>query len=180
MLFECRVVKMANLSATNNFDLHNVLEYGYTSVTIIQGRLHGVYSRHPTFTVVLSILLVYMSLVAYFRFNNVNRLKTKYGFSSDSRSFYKMTVEQAQEVQRNMAEWDFPALYEFGWIVEVFKVGGTASIYDTSVSASTPELPSTLLLFCCPNPHCAVAQALEIRCVPFMLCCSMVIAGQAM
>ncbi|KAA6406716.1 MAG: hypothetical protein FRX48_09439 [Lasallia pustulata] len=119
---------MANLSATNDSSLHNVLEYGYSSVPIIQGRLNGVYSKHPAFTIVLSIMLVYMSLVAYFRFNNVNRLKTKHGFTADARSFEKMTVEQAQEVQRNMAEWDFPALYEFGWLIEFFKTCTAPSV----------------------------------------------------
>lgn len=135
---------MVNLSATNYSSLQNVLEYSYSSMPIIQERLNGAYSKHPTFTVILSLLPLYMFLVAYFRFNNVNSLKRKHGFTSDPRSFDKMTVEQAQEVQRNIAEWDFPALYEFGWIIEFLKVGRTVStFFSPGVSMNTRP----------PKPH---------------------------
>lgn len=31
-------------------------------------------------------------------------------------SWKDMTVEQAQEVESNMAEWEFPRLFQFAWI----------------------------------------------------------------
>jgi len=33
-----------------------------------------------------------------------------------------MTVEQAQEIERNIAEFEFPRLFQFAWISEFFRV----------------------------------------------------------
>lgn len=37
-------------------------------------------------------------------------------------SWKDMTVEQAQEVESNMAEWEFPRLFQFAWISDFLRV----------------------------------------------------------
>jgi hypothetical protein len=56
------------------------------------------------------------------RFARLNALKWKHGFTDDPASYENMTVQQAQEVERNMAEWEFPRLWQFGWISDFFRV----------------------------------------------------------
>jgi hypothetical protein len=40
----------------------------------------------------------------------------KYGFIEDPETWENMTVEQAQEIESSMAEWEFPRLWQFAWI----------------------------------------------------------------
>lgn len=52
----------------------------------------------------------------YTRLNALNALKAKHGFTHDPRTFNAMSIEVAQEVEANMAEYEFPRLYQFAWI----------------------------------------------------------------
>ncbi|KAF2764538.1 hypothetical protein EJ03DRAFT_339718 [Teratosphaeria nubilosa] len=55
------------------------------------------------------------------RYSRLNALKWKYGFTDDPKTYEKMTLEQAQEVERNIAEWEFPRLFQFGWLSDFFR-----------------------------------------------------------
>lgn len=63
-----------------------------------------------------------MLVVRVFRYQRVNATKKDYGFTDDLESYKDMTPDQSQTVLKNLAEWDCPFLYEFGWISEFFKV----------------------------------------------------------
>jgi hypothetical protein len=54
--------------------------------------------------IALSIGVPLKYLQRKLRFARVNALKMKYGFTDDPKTYEDMTVEQAQEVERNMAE----------------------------------------------------------------------------
>ena len=64
----------------------------------------------------------YLLLVRHFRYRRVNKIKQIYGFSDDFESYRDMTPDVAQLVLKNLAEFDFPFTFEFGWISEFFKV----------------------------------------------------------
>jgi hypothetical protein len=55
------------------------------------------------------------------RFARLNTLRWKYGFTDDPATYEDMTVEQAQEIEWNLAEWEFPRLWQFGWISDFFR-----------------------------------------------------------
>ncbi|KAK0120092.1 hypothetical protein ONS95_011505 [Cadophora gregata] len=55
------------------------------------------------------------------RYGRINALKEKYGFTDDPTSWKDMTVEQAQEIESNMAEWEFPRLFQFAWISDFLR-----------------------------------------------------------
>lgn len=56
------------------------------------------------------------------RFARVDRLMNKYGFTDDPKSYNNMAMEVAQEVEANMAEYEFPILYQFAWISDFLRV----------------------------------------------------------
>ena len=71
----------------------------------------------------LSLLLPsYLLIVRQFRYQRVNMIKKRYGFTDDPKSYKDMTPDEAQAVLKNLAEWDCPFVFEFGWISEFFKV----------------------------------------------------------
>ncbi|KAH9823627.1 Glutathione S-transferase [Teratosphaeria destructans] len=55
------------------------------------------------------------------RYSRLNALKWKYGFTDDPKTYENMTLEQAQEVEKNIAEWEFPRLFQFGWLSDFFR-----------------------------------------------------------
>lgn len=122
---------MPDLTSTNNFSVHNVLEYGRTSVSTIRGRLSGVYSKHPIFTaVILSNLLMYMLLAAWLRYIAIHcviRTKTEHRFLSTHRDSDRLAVGQAQLMKRNGTKLEFHGLFGYGYTIEFFKVGRIAS-----------------------------------------------------
>ena len=61
------------------------------------------------------------------RYKRINKLKEKFGFTDDPASWKDMTVEQAQEIEGNMAEWEFPRLFQFAWISDFLRVCTTLS-----------------------------------------------------
>ena len=64
----------------------------------------------------------YLLIVRHFRYRRVNKIKKIYGFSNDFDSYKDMTPDVSQVVLKNLAEFDFPFTFEFGWISEFFKV----------------------------------------------------------
>ena len=70
-------------------------------------------------------LFAYVHLVKVYRHRNVKRLMTKYGYNDDFKSYEHMTVEIAQEIYFNLARYDMPFLFEFGWIFNFLKVSNT-------------------------------------------------------
>ena len=73
-----------------------------------------------------SALDAYVNLVKVYRYRNVKRLMTKYGYNNDFKSYEHMTVETAQEIYFNLARYDMPFLFEFGWILNFLKVSDTS------------------------------------------------------
>ena len=69
-----------------------------------------------------SALDAYVNLVKVYRYRNVKRLMTKYGYDKDFKSYEHMTVETAQEIYFNLARYDMPFLFELGWILNFLKV----------------------------------------------------------
>lgn len=93
-------------------------------MTVFLDKLPGYVSFvMAVFLVLAGMFITHLKTVRRYRFKNVNDLKKRHGFTNDPRTYMNMTVEQAQEVERNMAEHDFPFLFEFGWIFNFFKVG---------------------------------------------------------
>ena len=68
------------------------------------------------------VLISYMLIVRHVRYQRVNMIKTRYGFTDKYDSYKAMTPDESQAVLKNLAEWDFPFLFEFGWISQFFKV----------------------------------------------------------
>ena len=79
---------------------------------------------HPLKTIVCVVILgsCFKYLQQKLRFARLNAIKMKYGFTDNPKTFENMTVDQAQEVERNMAEWEFPRLWQFGWISDFLRV----------------------------------------------------------
>ncbi|KAJ5051705.1 uncharacterized protein L3040_001478 [Drepanopeziza brunnea f. sp. 'multigermtubi'] len=50
------------------------------------------------------------------RFERIKAIKSKYGYTEDSATWKDMTIDQAQEIERNIAEWEFPRLFQFAWV----------------------------------------------------------------
>lgn len=63
------------------------------------------------------------------RYRRINKLKKKFGFNNDPVSWKDMTVEQAQEIECNMAEWEFPRLFQFAWISDFLRVCAALDSY---------------------------------------------------
>jgi hypothetical protein len=55
------------------------------------------------------------------RYTRLNEIKHKYGFTNDRASFKGMTIEQAQDIEKNMSEWEFPRLYMFAWVSDFLR-----------------------------------------------------------
>ena len=126
----------------SSFNFHDIRKHGYDPIPSLQEKGKSAFNDHPYLTIAIPLLLCYLGLVRYLRHRNINRLKQKYGFTADKDSYKDMTVEQAQEIERNIAEWDFPCLFEFGWIVEFLKVGGTTSIQPLTPLRPSSHMPS--------------------------------------
>ena len=78
----------------------------------------------------LSLLLPsYLLIVSQFRYQRVNTIKKRYGFTDDPKSYKDMTPDEAQATLKNLAEWDCPFVFEFGWISEFFKVRAYCRAY---------------------------------------------------
>lgn len=82
-------------------------------------------AANPVTTVGITFFI--LSVLRYFqqklRYARLNHLKMKHGFTEDPETFLNMTVEQAQEVEANLGEWEFPRLWMFAWVSDFVRVG---------------------------------------------------------
>ncbi|KAH0563124.1 hypothetical protein GP486_002305 [Trichoglossum hirsutum] len=69
-----------------------------------------VLASHWGFLVLLAGL--YLFWVASCRFNRLKAIKKKHGFTKDPKTYQGMTVDVAQEIERNLAEWEMPWLFD--------------------------------------------------------------------
>lgn len=77
---------------------------------------------HPYVLVGVVLLGLYVGLVNRRRFDRLNAIKKKYGFTDDPKTYTNMTPGQAQEVEHNLAEFEMPWLYEFAWLFDFLRV----------------------------------------------------------
>lgn len=94
----------------------------FISQTIVPTALACVTNSKFWVTFICLVLPSYMLIVRHFRYQGVNKVKKRYGFTDDLDSYKDMTPDESQAVLRNLAEWDCPFVFEFGWISEFFKV----------------------------------------------------------
>ena len=96
------------------------------------------------------VLFAYVNLVKVYRYRNVKKLMTKYGYNDDFKSYEHMTVEIAQEIYFNLARYDMPFLFEFGWIFNFLKVSDTfdcVGVMAIGLQTCQPLPCLSLLLF---------------------------------
>ena len=94
----------------------------FISQSILPTILACITNSHFWVTFLCLMLPSYMLIVRHFRYQRVNTIKKRYGFTDDLESYKDMTPDVSQAVLKNLAEWDFPFVFEFGWISEFFKV----------------------------------------------------------
>ncbi len=61
------------------------------------------------------------------RYLRLNNLKFTLQYTNDPASWEHMTVDEAQYIERNLAEWEFPRLWQFGWISDFLRVRNSIS-----------------------------------------------------
>lgn len=92
--------------------------------------VHSTYSdvkeviwRHPyKCAVFLLITAIHLkALQQKLRFARLETIKKKHSYTEDPASWKNMTVKQAQEIERNIAEWEFPRLFQFAWISDFLR-----------------------------------------------------------
>src|SRR5437773_5328986 len=93
-------------------------------------------SRH--WGVLVLVANAYLVWAISSRHNCLKAIKKKYGFTKDPKTYQDMTVDVAQEVEKNLAEWEMPWLFELGWLFNFL-----------AVSRSSP--PSFLSLYECAH-----------------------------
>ena len=71
-------------------------------------------------------------IVRTVRYHRVNKIKRDYAFTNNLASYNGMMPDVAQVVMKNLAEWDFPFVFEFGWISEFFKVSADRGAHGSS------------------------------------------------
>ena len=94
----------------------------FISQTIFPTILACVTSPQFWVTFLCFMLPSYMLIVRHFRYQRVNLIKERYGFTDDLESYKDMTPDESQAVLKNLAEWDHPFVFEFGWISKFFTV----------------------------------------------------------
>ncbi|KAL2069645.1 hypothetical protein VTL71DRAFT_14324 [Oculimacula yallundae] len=75
----------------------------------------------------------------------VNHLKKRFGFNEDPTSWKNMTVEQAQEIECNMAEWDFPRLFQFAWISDFLRTSTNPGVSRALVKSGHMVNPDPMV-----------------------------------
>lgn len=94
----------------------NILEPGYAIYIKFIGTKCSEASGTDPFTYAnLYKLLATLCFFRFFqqrdRYQHIKKLMERFGFTDDPSSWKDMTVEQAQEIEGNMAEWEFPRLF---------------------------------------------------------------------
>lgn len=84
------------------------------------------------------------------RYARLNAITMKYGFTHDPATWEDMTVEQAQEIENNLGEWEFPRLWEFAWISDFVRVSSRLDARRQALNKSTDCHRS----WCIPSSYC--------------------------
>lgn len=94
----------------------------------------------------------YTSLCHALRFRRIRNLERKYGFGTPKRpGFGDMTDQEAYEIQKEISEAEFPALFEKGLQLALFRTYGIPSISKLLVQTaqlSTNENVGKRYVFC--------------------------------
>ena len=84
---------------------------------------------NPHVAYALAGLTIYTSICHALRFRRIEKLQQKYGFGTPARpSLGGMTDQEAYEIQTEIAEAEFPALFEKGLQLALFRTYGIPSI----------------------------------------------------
>ncbi|CZS92774.1 uncharacterized protein RAG0_03286 [Rhynchosporium agropyri] len=79
------------------------------------------------------------------RYARINKLKSKFSFNDDPTSWKNMTVEQAQEIESNMAEWEFPRLFQFAWISDFLRTSTNPGVSRALVRSGHMVNPDPMI-----------------------------------
>lgn len=95
-------------------------------------------SLHPWKTLLYACMLCYpfAAVQQKLRYARLDALMDKYGFTEDPNTFRKMSIEVAQEVEANIAEYEFPRLYQFAWISDFLRVSLKTSLSKHPANSS--------------------------------------------
>lgn len=91
-------------------------------------------------TLTLTTLIAYIALCHTLRFRRLKALQQKYGFGP-SRPLSTMTDQEAYEVQTEIAEVEFPSLFEKGLQLALFRTYGIPSV--SKLLTQTAQLSTT-------------------------------------
>lgn len=86
----------------------------------------------------LSIIAAYPVLVSLLRFQRLRSLHSRYNFPTRA-SMASMTLQQAWEIQKTMAQLEFPFIYIKALQFALFRVSGVYFGYEHSIR--TPLTP---------------------------------------
>ncbi|KUJ12235.1 uncharacterized protein LY89DRAFT_785633 [Mollisia scopiformis] len=93
------------------------------SADILLADLKAQQSAHPWYSLCSIMLFCYLfrKVQQKLRYVRVYALMEKHGFTANASTFNNMSIEVAQEVEANMAEYEFPRLYQFAWISDFLR-----------------------------------------------------------
>lgn len=107
---------------------------------IYHPRAHRTHVPLLNFTILISLCAQAKYAQRKLRFRRLKEIKMKYRFSKNPASYADMTMEQAQEVERNMAEYEFPHLWQFGWIFDFLRVSTSSIDFLDALTDSEVDL----------------------------------------
>jgi len=92
---------------------------------------------HPT-AVILSTLLVIITfkyLQRKLRYSRLNAIKRRYGYNSNPFTWSEMSIPIAKEIERNIAEYEFPRLFQFAWISDFIRTSTDPGVSRATVGS---------------------------------------------
>ncbi|OJJ49727.1 hypothetical protein ASPZODRAFT_128241 [Penicilliopsis zonata CBS 506.65] len=106
------------------------------------GNTSTLLSRHQPWIYALVCLVPYLTLVSLLRFHRVNGLEMKYYYPARE-AMGKMTGDEAWEIQRTIAQLEFPFSYTKGLQFALFRTYGIPSISRLLAKTSQLSKPNT-------------------------------------
>jgi hypothetical protein len=113
---------------------------------IISSTLRG-FSTFSNWGLLILLIQLYLVWVASSRYDRLKAIKAKHGFTKDPKTYQDMTVDVAQEVEKNLAEWEMPWVFELGWLSNFLAVSKSALFPPLSLhqrARTSPCLPVSL------------------------------------
>lgn len=95
----------------------------------------------PRVTTVIGALIAYSTVCQVLRFRRIKSLKREYGSGTDKKHFSCMTDEEAHRIQKIVSDAEFPALFEKGLQLALFRTYGIPSI--SKLLVNTAQLSTT-------------------------------------